>query len=198
MSGETFETLLAPNLQAIRRLVKSRLRTGDQTDDIVQQTLLHAFASRDQLRVESKFRSWLWSIALNEIRAFFRATRPCVSLNQLPNFQIVDQTASPHAACEQSERGERLRASMARLTMRDRTAIRLVDLNGLSTADAAHSLAIPEAAFKSILFRARQRLGQTLRRTTALPAPRRQPKGQTGNVYQLDSTRSTTLARIAA
>src|SRR5712691_4544591 len=75
MSGETFETLLAPNLQAVRRMVKSRLRTGDQTDDIVQQTLLHAFASRDQLRAESKFKSWLWSIALNEIRAFFRATR---------------------------------------------------------------------------------------------------------------------------
>jgi len=197
MSGETFETLLAPNLQAIRRLVKSRLRTVDQTDDIVQQTLLHAFARRDQLRVESKFRSWLWSIALNEIRAFFRATRPCVSLNELPNFQIVDQTASPHAACEQTEREERLRVSLARLKKRDRIAIRLVDLNGLSIAEAARSLAVPEAAFKSILFRARQRLGQTVRKTTSL-SPRLRSEGQETNIYQLDSTRSTTLARIAA
>jgi RNA polymerase sigma-70 factor (ECF subfamily) len=198
MSGETFETLLAPNLQSVRRLVKSRLRAWDQADDIVQQTLLHAFASKDQLRAESKFKSWLWSIALNEVRMFLRATRPSVSLNQLPNFEFTDQTPSPLAQCEQTEREERLRAGMARLTKRDRTAIRLVDLNGLSIAEAARALATSEAAFKSTLFRARQRLGHALRRTQDPTATRLLSRGQQTNFYQLDSNRSTTPAGIAA
>ena len=49
MSRETFVALLVPNLQAVRRLVQRRLRTSDQTEDIVQQALLRAFVHRGQL-----------------------------------------------------------------------------------------------------------------------------------------------------
>jgi len=72
MSGNTFEALLEPNLRSVQALVQRRLRTSDHAEDIVQQILLRAFQHRDQLRVHAKFRTWLWSIALNEIRSFFR------------------------------------------------------------------------------------------------------------------------------
>jgi hypothetical protein len=42
---------------------------------------------------------------LNEIRMFFRATRPIVSLNQFPNFEFADQTPSPF--CTVRAGGER-------------------------------------------------------------------------------------------
>jgi len=164
MTRETFAALLAPHLQAIRRFIRGRVRTHDQADDILQQTLLHAFVHRDQLRVEGKFKSWLWSIAFNEIRMLRRANRVCVSIDEFPNFELPDETPSPLAHCEQMERTKRLRAGLARLTERDRMAIRLADLNELTTAEAAGTMEVSQAAFKSTLFRARKRLEHSLRR----------------------------------
>jgi RNA polymerase sigma-70 factor, ECF subfamily len=165
MSGETFTDLLAPNLPSVRKFVQTRLRTSDHADDVLQQTLLRAFVCRDQLRVQAKFKSWLWSIALNEIRAFLRGLRPIVSLDEFPNFEVADRGPSPDVKCEQTERAERLNASMATLTERDRTAIRLVDLHGFSMSEAADALAVSRAAVKSTHFRARQRLAHALRST---------------------------------
>jgi RNA polymerase sigma-70 factor (ECF subfamily) len=198
MSEETFEALLAPNLQSVRKLVQSRLRAADHADDIVQQTLLRAFAFRHQLRSPSKFRSWIWSIALNEVRMFLRAARPFVSFEESPNRHITDPTPSPLAMCEQVETSQRLRAGMARLSPRDRTAIQLADLNELSCAEAANAMAISLSAFKSTHFRARQRLENTLRVTEALTKPAILPKGKQANGHQPNSTRRNTYPRRIA
>ncbi len=129
MSGETFEALLATNLPAVRKLVHTRLRMPDHADDIIQQTLLRAFARRDQLRVRAKFKSWLWSIALNEIRMFFRRDRGTVSLEEFPQIDSRDRGLSPLARFEEIERRDWLQAAMAKLSERDRAAIRLRDLD---------------------------------------------------------------------
>jgi len=86
MSGETFEELLAPTLRGVRRLVNRSLRSSGHAEDVIQEVLLRAFARRDQLRVDEKFGSWLWCIALNEIRQFFRARSPDCVVGRVPQF----------------------------------------------------------------------------------------------------------------
>jgi len=168
VSGETFEALLAPNLPAVRKLVHTRLRMADHADDILQQTLLRAYARRDQLRAPAKFKSWLWSIALNEIRMFFRRDRGTISLEEFPNIDSHDCGPSPLARYEQIERSNWLESAMARLSERDREAIRLRDLDELSLSETAEALDRSEAAAKSTHFRARQRLASALRQ---IPGP---------------------------
>ncbi len=106
MTGDTFEALLAPNLQSVRRFVQTRLRTSDHADDVIQQTLLQAFVHRDQLRVSSKFKSWLCSIAMNEVRLFFRHGRPTTPLPEFPPIDSCDSGPSPLARVEELERAE--------------------------------------------------------------------------------------------
>jgi RNA polymerase sigma-70 factor (ECF subfamily) len=163
MSGDTFEALLAPNLQSVRRLVQTRLRTLDHTDDIVQRTLLRAFARRDQLRASSKFKSWLCSIALNEVRMFFRSDRGTVALDGEPSIIPRDSALSPLARVEQIERLEWLQAGLAKLSERDQATIRLRDLDGLTLTETAEAFEMSEAAVKSSHFRARRRLACALR-----------------------------------
>lgn len=199
MSGETFETLLASNLTLVRRLIQSRLKGADQTDDVVQQTLLHAFAHRDQLREQSRFKSWLCSIAMNEIRSLRRSHKPGISLEEFANVQFAAGTPSPFAQTEQAERARRLEAGLARLSRRDRTAIHLVDLTGLTMAEAARKLAVSTGAFKSTYFRARQRLADALRRMPSLARPRLVLKGKQTSVHQFTTTyRNDAAHRIAA
>ena len=51
MSIETFGDLLAPNLDAVRRSVRMRLRTQDHVEDVLQQTLF---------LVKTRIRIWLF------------------------------------------------------------------------------------------------------------------------------------------
>src|SRR5580704_12612020 len=163
MTGDTFEALLAPNLPMVRRFVQVRLKTSDHADDVIQQTLLRAFVHRDQLRTSCNFRSWLCSIAMNEVRMFFRAGRPTMSLHECPQIDSRDCGPSPLARVEEMERLEWLHAAMERLSDRDRETIRLRDLEGMSLTETAESFELSESATKSSHFRARRRLACALR-----------------------------------
>lgn len=160
MSRETFTALLAPHMQSIRAFVRSKLRAPDHVDDVFQKTLLLAFARRDQLRVQSKFRSWLCSIAINEVRMFLRSARPNIALDEFPLFELADHTPSPLAKYEEREREKRLHACIARLAEQDRTTIRMLDLDEMGLDEAAEKLAVSKAALKSTRFRARRRLAE--------------------------------------
>ena len=164
MSGETFISLLAPNLRQLRKVLEGQLRVPGQADDIIQEALLHAFARRDQLRLHSNFKSWFWTIAFNEMRMFFRGERGTISLDEFPDIDPGDRTLSALARVEQIERLEWLYAGLATLSERDRTAIRLRDLDGLSISETAEALAISKGAVRSTHFRARKRLAHALRR----------------------------------
>jgi RNA polymerase sigma-70 factor (ECF subfamily) len=163
MSGETFMGLLAPNLRPLRKVLEGQLRMPGQADDVLQEALLHAFANRDQLRTRSKFKSWLWTIALNEMRMFFRGNRGTISLDEFPNIDPSDRAPSPLARCEHLEKLEWLHAGLAKLSKRDRAAIRLRDLDGLSADETAEALAVSKAALKSTHYRARKRLAHAVR-----------------------------------
>ena len=163
MTGDTFEALLAPNLPSVRRFVQMRMRTPDHADDVIQQTLLRAFVHRNQLRTSSKVRSWLCSIAMNEVRMFFRTGHPTVSLHEFPQIDSRDSRPSPLARVEEMERLEWLKAGMERLSDRDRETIRLRDLEGMSLTETAEAFELSESAAKSTHFRARQRLAGALR-----------------------------------
>jgi len=106
MSPETFERLLAPNLRGVRTLVHTRLGTTGYAEDVLQEILMRAFARRNQLRVQAKFRTWLWSIALNEIRQHFRSDRGTISLDANPQLVLRDRTISPVVRAERLERCE--------------------------------------------------------------------------------------------
>jgi RNA polymerase sigma-70 factor (ECF subfamily) len=153
MTGDTFEALLVPNLPSVRRFVQTRLRTSDHADDVIQQTLLRAFAHRDQLRASSKFKSWLCSIAMNEVRLFFRTDRPTISLDEFPKIDSRDSGPSPLARAGQLERVKWLEAGMDRLS----------DLEEMSLTETAEAFELSESAAKSTHFRARRRLADALR-----------------------------------
>lgn len=162
MSRETFETLLAPNLRSVRTLVHTRLGRTGHADDVLQDILTRAFARRNQLRVQARFKTWLWSIALNEIRQYFRCDRGVVSLDEYPHLEIRDTAMSPFARVERIETRDWLRGCMAELSERDQAAIRLRDIEERSLPEAAAALDCSLSATKTVHFRARKRLAQII------------------------------------
>jgi RNA polymerase sigma-70 factor (ECF subfamily) len=155
MSCETFCESLGPCLASVRKFVFTRFGGGDQVEDILQQTLLQAFTHRDQLRAHTKFKSWLCSIAVNEIWMFRRRARRYLPLQGSLAMQR-DEALSPLEWVEQLERVSRVRTAMAMLSERDRKAIHLRDLECCAMAQTAEALRSSEPAAKSVHFRARR------------------------------------------
>src|SRR5436190_22131498 len=90
------------------RLVFARLylETGDthQAEDLLQETLLTAFRSLDQLTEPAKFRAWLLRIAQNQV--IDAARRDLRQKRQAgPHLALLGQAAQREAG-DEAERGE--------------------------------------------------------------------------------------------
>jgi hypothetical protein len=81
-----------------------RMRIQDDVDNVVQRTLLLAFVHRDQFRDPANFKSWLCSIAVNDIRMILRSTKVCVSLTVCPEVGAAETIDSPLTRLQERER----------------------------------------------------------------------------------------------
>ncbi len=66
---EAFSRLIAGHKDKIYRLALRLTGNREDAEDIVQETFLKAVDNIDRFRMESSFGTWLYSIALNQIRA---------------------------------------------------------------------------------------------------------------------------------
>lgn len=144
----------------------------DDANDLVQETFVRVFRSREGFRTGQKFSSWLYTIAANLARNHFRwrNRHPNVSLeaeNAETQQSIGDTvpTAKP-APNEEALARERIltvRKAVETLPEEMREAIVLCEWEDLSIAEAATILETTPKAVESRLYRARQMLRERLK-----------------------------------
>jgi RNA polymerase sigma-70 factor (ECF subfamily) len=135
-------------------------------EDVVQEVLHRA------LNVEAlptSFQAWLYTVTrnacLNRLRALGR--RP--DRDHLPSRGDLAASLTGHVTLlSRAERYAALAAALRHLSLDQEEAIRLRYTEGLSRADIAHVLGVPESTVKSRLFEGLQ----TLRRFMAQPKER--------------------------
>jgi RNA polymerase sigma-70 factor (ECF subfamily) len=172
-SREAFEALYrharGPVLEWIQALLRRGSRRLDPAD-LVQDTFVNVYRYRASFRDEhpKSFRSWVRAIAANTLRrALESSSRVPLELQEGPG-ELVDRRR-PEGAAEQREELERLGRAWAlflahyarafdRLSPRDRRALHLVEVDGLSYAAAGAALAVSPSNMKMIMLRARCRL----------------------------------------
>jgi RNA polymerase sigma-70 factor, ECF subfamily len=130
------------------------------TEDIVQQTILKALVHADQFRLESSLKTWLASIAINEVHQVYRCrwrTRsvPLITENLDLNRHTVE---FPKSSYEAKERELLVRQAISRLPHSYRSVVELCDLQRLPLKEAADRLRLTVSAVKSRRRRARQKL----------------------------------------
>jgi RNA polymerase sigma factor (sigma-70 family) len=149
---------------------RALLRDPHDAEDATQQTFLSAYrALLGGTRVRDEG-AWLATIARNECRARIAAGMrvplpiPDGDLEAIP-------TTSDEA--ERSARVEELRSAIAELPERQREAVVLRHLYGLSYREVATALGLSRPATEALLFRARRSLRVRLRHavTTAVAVP---------------------------
>lgn len=158
LSGEraAFGVLVERYAPQARRVARAVLGDPDEADDAAQDGFLSALVKLGQYDARRPFGPWLMRIVANA--ATDRRRRRQVRRVEPLDPGLVGGGPRPDTEAVRSELGERLRAALAELPPRRRTAVVLFDVEGYSHAEIAEMLGIPEGTVRSEVFHARRRL----------------------------------------
>ena len=163
-----FTSELRELIPSLRSCAKQLCRDHEAAADLVQETLANAWQARRTYRQGTNLKAWVFTIMRNKFRSDARRGWRQLSWDQESAEQI------PAPADEQLwtvELSDTMRA-LKRLSSRQREAVILVGLGGVSNETAASAFKCRPSAVKSRVSRARQVLRAILRGD----GPRLQPR----------------------
>jgi RNA polymerase sigma factor (sigma-70 family) len=153
-NATAFATLYERHHQALYRYCLSIVRLPQDAQDALQSSFERAFAALRARERDIAVRPWLFRIAHNESISVLRRRRP--------EDRVLDELdPSPHTVEGRAEERARL-ATLVRdlqaLGDRQRSALVMRELSGLSIAEIAAALSMSEGVAKQTLFEARTSL----------------------------------------
>ena len=157
---EIFIELLKPVYNELLRYCKSMYKNGcyDDAEDLFQNTLIKGFQNIESLADESKFKSWIFTIATREYVSMYRGSfwKRFLPLGEEHNnrfvYDVYDRTDSDHDKII-------LHNALSRLNHKERSAILLFEIGNFSIRDIMDiQNERSESAVKSRLSRVREKL----------------------------------------
>ncbi|MBB4198925.1 RNA polymerase subunit sigma [Rhodoblastus sphagnicola] len=149
-----FKTALLAQVAQLRFFALSLTNMPDRADDLVQETLIKAWAASNRFQEGTSIRAWLFTIMRNTFYSDYRKAR-----------REVQDTDGEEAAKLMSypEQGgcldlQDLKIALAQLSEDHREAILLVGASGVSYEEAAAICDCAVGTIKSRVNRARQKL----------------------------------------
>jgi RNA polymerase sigma-70 factor, ECF subfamily len=135
--------------------------TGNPNDaaDAVQDAFVKAYRTVGSFRGDALFTTWLHRIVVNACLDQMRKTRA------RPTSPLDEDTAAvadPADPIGRTELGHDVVSALSRISVDQRTAIVLVDVEGYSVQEAASILGVPEGTVKSRCHRGRVQLAELL------------------------------------
>ncbi len=159
---DDFQTGLVELLPRLRRFARVLRSQDAQAQDLVQQTVERALASRRRFRAGTRLDSWTFTImrriAIDEGRSAQRWGR-VVSPEDDTTVRVADVS---HADEDLKADALAVRQAIHALPDDQKQPVALVLIEGLSYAEAAQVLGVPAGTLTSRLVRGRQSLIQTL------------------------------------
>ncbi|MFI5014553.1 MAG: sigma-70 family RNA polymerase sigma factor [Hyphomicrobiales bacterium] len=149
---------LLTTIPSLRAFARSLGATSDRADDLVQETMIKAWANQDKFVQGTNLKTWLFTILRNTAYSDYRK-----------RWREVEDADGSHAAGLVTEPAQIAHLDMAdfksalgNVPQEQREALILVGASGFSYEEAAEICGCAVGTIKSRVNRARQRLAQAL------------------------------------
>jgi|SRR5271157_370567 len=167
-AGETSATerLIQEYQKDVYRLALSILEDPDEAEEGAQEVFIAALRALDSFRIDSSFKTWIFSITINICRNRLRRRRARERLKQITYGLFYIQSKNNHLPEEtaiQNEADEIMQRAIRSLNDKHRLPIILRYYHDLSVAEIAETLHIPQGTVHSRLNTARERLRRILK-----------------------------------
>jgi RNA polymerase sigma-70 factor (ECF subfamily) len=153
---EAFELLMR---QHERLVLATALRlTGNMEDaqDISQEVFLRLYKNLNKVQAANALPAWLYRVTVNACHDL-RRRKPASSPVEMAA-ELVASGMDPQTSLTQAERRRVLEMSLRILPEKERAALVLRDLEGLSTEEVARALGSSEATVRSQVSKARAKV----------------------------------------
>ena len=162
---EAFEVLMQGAVDRLYAVARLMLRSTDQAEDAVQETLVHAWQQLPSLRDPDRFDAWLYRLTVNACADQGRHRRRWSNeIHVLPVEPSVADATGNVVDRDQLERG------FKRLKAEQRAVVVLHYYSGFSIAEIATTLGIPKETAKSRLRYATEALRAALEADARVPS----------------------------
>jgi RNA polymerase sigma-70 factor (ECF subfamily) len=154
-----FEQIIARYEARVMNVAARLLGTRDDACDVAQEVFLRAFKYLHRLDLEKPFEPWLIRITVNVCRDVGRRRqRQRDTFVNTNGPEAIDESADPHAGLARKQERLILQRALDSLPEKERLAVLLRDVEGLSTAEVASVLQSSETTVRSQVSRGRLRL----------------------------------------
>jgi RNA polymerase sigma-70 factor (TIGR02947 family) len=157
-----------PLFEVLMRGARRLTRNTADAEDLLQDTLLHAYAGFGTFQGGSNLRAWLFRILYNRWVSAYRSKqrRPSeVSVDEMTESDLADSSARVSAGLRSAEvevldalPDKEVKAAMDALPEGFRAVVYYADVQGYTYAETAAILNIPHGTVMSRVSRGRQRL----------------------------------------
>jgi RNA polymerase sigma-70 factor (ECF subfamily) len=161
------EALFRRHFASISRFFRNKFSAG--VDDLVQQTFMALLEGRERLASGANFRSYLFGIAHNVMRANLRALARQRTFDPASS-AIVDLDPGPSTMLGKTQEQRLLLLALRRIPLDAQVVLELVYWEQLNAAEIAEILAVPHSTMRSRIQRARQLLARAVRELGETPA----------------------------
>jgi|SRR5579863_5964228 len=170
-----FSRLIEAEIAFLRQTARRWQRDRANAEDLVQDTLLQALANGHQWEAGSNLRGWLFTIMRNQfLAATARSKRSDVALDAIA---VVARECGPSGGPTEARLVMRdVERALLRLASPQRTAVRLIGIDGKSYEEAARLMGMSVAAVRCHLSRGRECLKTIVEGTDAAPPQTRRAK----------------------
>ena len=163
--GDTaaFEHLITLHAPPILRMLGRMLANSADAEEVAQETFFKAWRGLAGFRLEARFSTWLYRIAVNEAnrRLARDAGRTTLPIDEVVT-DVPDLAEGPASRAESAEFKQYLEQCIIELPLNYRAAVVLRDVQGLTNEEAAEVLGLELRNFKSRLHRGRMAIRRQL------------------------------------
>jgi RNA polymerase sigma-70 factor (ECF subfamily) len=155
-----FDRLMQLHEHTVFQIAVRLLRRPEDAQDAVQETFLRLFRFLDRVDPARPLAPWLYRLTVNACRDFGRqrARGETLALDELPEPVAEGADADPAAALTAAERSRQLGDLLSQLADKERAALVLRDIEGLTTEEVAEALGSTPGTVRSQICRARLKL----------------------------------------
>lgn len=170
-----FALLLEPVRGDLWGFLYNHLGGKQDAEDLFQDICLKVYRNLGKLQDPTKFRSWLFAIAMNAVRSFYRKRQ--MVLMDSPTLEVMapddePENPTPEKLLEVSQSMSHMRQCLAQLPERDRKILLLEAMGELPQKEIADHCELNLNTVKTILRRARIKLARMMAEMEGTDEPR--------------------------
>ena len=144
---------------AVCRFFANKVHHG--IDDLIQKTFLGCVEGRDRFQKQASFRTYLFAVAHNVLRAHYRQRRPGSEFD--PSDAAADDfTPSPSTMFALQQEQRLLLEALRRIPLDHQLVLELYYWEDMAASELAVVLGIPEGTVRSRLRRAKEALSEKM------------------------------------